>query len=59
MLCRCINIDILPLHFVLGQYYHWTWHDWDRKYVRVRYNRFLMTNKIMSLDDFLHCFEVV
>ncbi len=58
MLCRCRNIDILPRHFVVGQYYRWTWHDWDREYVRVTYNDFFMMSEIMSLDDFLHCFEI-
>lgn len=59
MLCRCLNNDLLPYGFVKGQYYPWSWHGWDHKYVRVINNDFLMTEKVMSLDDFLHCFEVV
>lgn len=57
--CICKNTDLFPSYYTVGEIYRWDWYDCHHKNILVTHENFLIRNKIMPLDDFLHCFEVV
>lgn len=61
MFCKCKNTDrpSVYAYFYVGQIYQWYWYNGSHTMVRVMRADFLMPSKIMSREDFLHCFEVV
>ena len=59
MYCKCINSDIFPCIYCPGRIYKWYWYDDAQTLVCVIRDDLLMPSKIMSREEFFHCFEIV